>query len=318
MKAIFYNKKGAPEKWISKEVEQPQPQDNEVLVKVDVVSPNAADYRMIQLGMVSGKKILGSAISGTVVSVGKDGQGFKAGDSVLADLADSGFGGLAEFAIAPTKALVHKPEKLSHAEAASLPLAATTALQALRDKGNIQAGQKVLVIGSSGGVGTFAVQLASYFGAEVTAVCSTRNVEQSKALGADFVIDYTKEDFLKDDKHYDLILAVNGNYSLSACKRILTQNGLYVMVGGTFRQIFKALLLGRFMSFGSKKILSLSAKGNAEDLAFVADLVAKGEIKPSIEQSYPFDQTGEAMTYILEGRSKGKIVIQLPNTTMAL
>ena len=318
MKAIFYNKKGAPEKWVRKEVEQPQPKDNEVLVKVDVVSPNAADYRMIQLGMVSRKKILGSGISGTVVSVGKDVQEFKTGDSVLADLADSGFGGLAEFAIAPAKALVLKPQKLSHATAASLPVAATTALQALKDKGNIQAGQKVLIIGSSGGVGTFAVQLASYFGAEVTAVCSTRNLEQSKALGADFVIDYTKEDFLKGDKRYDLILAINGNYSLSGCKRILAQNGIYVMVGGTFRQIFKALLLGRFMSFGSKKMLSLSAKGKADDLAFVVDLVAKGKIKPLIEKSYPFDQTGEAMTYILAGHAKGKIVIQLANATMSI
>ena len=253
MKAVVYNRKGLPDKLMYCDVEKPVPNDNEVLIKVLAVSANAADYRSIKMGIIPKRKIFGADIAGIVKSVGKSIRQFKPGDEVIGELSDCGFGGFAEYALAPEKALVTKPAKILFEEAAALPLAAITAFQALRDKGNIQKGQKVLIVGSSGGVGTFAVQLAKYFGAVVTGVCSSKNVEQTSSLGADYIVDYTKEDFTKSNKRYDLILAINGNRPLSAYRRILNQNGIYVMVGGALLQIFKSLLFGWMMSFGSKK-----------------------------------------------------------------
>lgn len=310
MKAIIYNKK-APQKLIYQEIEIPRPKENEVLVKVQATSPNAADYRSMKMGMIPKKKIFGSAISGVVESVGSAVQSFKQGDEVLGDLADVGFGGFAEYVAVPEKVLVPKPQKLTFEVAACLPVAATTALHAVRDKGNLQKGQKVLIIGSSGGVGTFAVQLARHFGAEVTAVCSTRNIEQSMALGADFVIDYTKEDVIKQHKTYDLIIAINGNYPLSACLRILKKNGRHVVVGGALSQIFKALIFGRLLSLGSKKICALASKPNQRDLSYIAQLVAEGKIKPLIESRFPLEHTAEAMNYLTEGHARGKMVVFL-------
>ncbi len=309
MKAIIYDKKGLPDRLIYQDVDKPIPNDNELLIRVHVVSANAADYRSMKMGMIPKKKIFGSGIAGKVESVGKNIQQFEPGDHVVGDLTDFGFGGFAEYAIAPEKALIHKPENLSSEAAATLPVAATTALKALRDKGAIQKGQKVLIVGSGGGVGTFAVQLARHFGAEVTAVCSTGNIEQSTSLGADFVIDYTKEDFTKKNKYYDLIIAINGNYPLLACRRILKKEGTYVMVGGTLSQISKTLLFGWLLSFGSKKIRSLSAKSDPQDLEFVAKLVAEGKIQPVIEKQYSLAETADAMRYLTEGHAKGKIVI---------
>jgi NADPH:quinone reductase-like Zn-dependent oxidoreductase len=181
----------------------------------------------------------------------------------------------------------------------------------LRNKGNIQKGHKVLIAGSGGGVGTFAVQLAKYFGAEVTAVCSTRNVEQSKALGADVVIDYTKEDFAKDAKRYNLIVAVNGNRALTTYRRMLAQKGIYVMVGGALSQIFKSLILGWLFSLGGKKMGSLAAKANQKDLEFLAKLAAEGSIKPVIEKRYTLYKTAEAMQYASAGHARGKVVINV-------
>ncbi len=311
MKAIIYDKKGLPDRLIYQDVDKPIPNDNELLIRVHVVSANAADYRSMKMGMIPKKKIFGSGIAGKVESVGKNIQQFEPGDHVVGDLTDFGFGGFAEYAIAPEKALIHKPENLSSEAAATLPVAATTALKALRDKGAIQKGQKVLIVGSGGGVGTFAVQLARHFGAEVTAVCSTGNIEQSTSLGADFVIDYTKEDFTKKNKYYDLIIAINGNYPLLACRRILKKEGTYVMVGGTLSQISKTLLFGWLLSFGSKKIRSLSAKSDPQDLEFVAKLVAEGKIQPVIEKQYSLAETADAMRYLTEGHAKGKIVINV-------
>ncbi|MCP3933083.1 MAG: NAD(P)-dependent alcohol dehydrogenase [Bacteroidetes bacterium] len=311
MKAIIYDKKGLPDRLIYQDVDKPIPNDNELLIRVHVVSANAADYRSMKMGMIPKKKIFGSGIAGKVESVGKNIQQFEPGDHVVGDLTDFGFGGFAEYAIAPEKALIHKPENLSSEAAATLPVAATTALKALRDKGAIQKGQKVLIVGSGGGVGTFAVQLARHFSAEVTAVCSTGNIEQSTSLGADFVIDYTKEDFTKKNKYYDLIIAINGNYPLLACRRILKKEGTYVMVGGTLSQISKTLLFGWLLSFGSKKIRSLSAKSDPQDLEFVAKLVAEGKIQPVIEKQYSLAETADAMRYLTEGHAKGKIVINV-------
>ena len=311
MKAVVYNKKGVPDRLIYCDVEKPVPNDNEVLIKIVAASVNAADYRSMSMGIIPKRRIFGADIAGRVEAAGKNIRQFKPGDEVTGDLASYGFGGFAEYTIAPEKALVLKPAKLSFEDTAALPLAALTALQALRNKGNIRKGKKVLIAGSGGGVGTYAVQLAKYFGAEVTAVCSTKNVKQTISLGADYVIDYTKEDFTKSKKCYDIILAVNGNRSLSTYRRILNPDGIYVMVGGALPQIFKSLLFGRMMSFGSRKMLSLAAKPNQEELEFIVKLAEDGKIKPVIDRRYPLDKTAEAMSYLKEGHARGKVVINV-------
>ena len=311
MKAVVYNKKGSPNKLIYSDIDKPVPNDIEVLIKIVSVSANAADYRSMRMGLIPKRRIFGADIAGKVESVGNKIQRFKPGDEVMGDLAGCGFGGFAEYVVAPEKVLIHKPAKISFEDAASLPIAGITALQALRNKGNIQKGQKALIVGSGGGVGTFAVQLAKYFGSVVTAVCGPNNIEQTKSLGADYVIDYTKEDFTRGKERYDLILAVNGNYSLLACRRILNPNGIYVMVGGALSQIFKSLLFGWLMSIGSKKIRSLAAKSDQNDLEFMARLTEDDIIRPVIDRRYPLDKTADAMRYIGEGHAKGKVIINV-------
>jgi NADPH:quinone reductase-like Zn-dependent oxidoreductase len=311
MKAVVYRKKGSPEKLIYCDTDKPALNDNEVLIKVYSVSANAADYRSMKMGIIPKRKIFGADIAGCVESIGKNVTQFKTGDEVLGDLASYGFGGFAEYVAAPENALIKKPAKILYEEAAALPMAALTALQALHDKCNIQKGQKVLIAGSAGGVGTFSVQLAKYFGAVVTGICSSKNVEQTRLLGADYVIDYTKEDFTKNNMHYDFILAINGNKPLSDYKRILTPNGIYVMVGGSLSQIFKSLLLGWLMSFGSKKMLTLAAKSNKNDLEFLVKLLEDGKIKPVIDRRYSLEKTADAMRYLSEGHARGKVVINV-------
>lgn len=311
MKAIVFDKKQSPHKQRLENLKDPIPSDNEVLVKVVSVSINAADYRSIKMGMSPKKKMFGSAVSGVVELVGKNIQHFKPGDEVIGDLTDSGFGGLAEFVAAPEKAWAIKPANISFEDAAALPVAATTALQALRDKGNIQKGYNVLIVGSAGGVGTFAVQLAKYYGAIVTAVCSTKNIEQTLLLGAYKVIDYTKEDFTKFNNRYDLVLAINGNYPLFGYRRIMKSKGIYVMVGGALVQIIKSMLFGWFLSLGGKKMKVLPAKSDPEDLEFVAKLMDEGKIKAIIEKRYSFDNGVEAMTYLIKGHARGKLVVNL-------
>ncbi len=314
MKAVVYNKKGVPDKLVYCDVEKPKPTDNEVLVQIIAVSVNAMDYRSMSMGMIPKNRIFGADIAGRVESVGNNIRQFKSGDEVIGDLSDNGSGGFSEYAVAPEKALTLKPTNISFEEAAAIPVAATTALRALRDKGNIQQGQKVLIVGSSGGVGTFAVQLAKYYGAIVTAVCSSRNVEQSLSFGADKVIDYTIEDFSKSDDSYDLILAVNGNHRLSDYKRMLNPDGKYVMVGGALSQIIRSIVFGRFMSIGSRKMHTLTVKSSQKDLEFLAKLAGDGKIKPLIESRYSLDKTAEAMRYVNEGHARGKVVIKPSNT----
>jgi NADPH:quinone reductase-like Zn-dependent oxidoreductase len=311
MKAIVFNKKSYPDKLVYCDVDKPVPNDNEVLIKVHAVSLNAADYRSMKMGLIPKRKIFGADIAGRIESVGKNTSLFKPGDEVMGDLASYGFGGLAEYVTAPERALVIKPEQISFEDGATLPMAAMTALQALRDKANIQKGQKVLIVGSSGGVGTFAIQLAKYFEAEVTGVCSSKNVQQTLSLGADYVIDYTKEEFTKKDKRYDILLGINGNYPLIAYKKILTSNGTYVMVGGSLSQVFKSLLFGWILSIGSKKMKSLAAKANKTDLELLAKLLEKGIIKPVIDRRYSLDMTVDAMNYLKQGHSAGKVVINI-------
>ncbi len=311
MKAVVYDRKSLPDKLVFCDIETPAPNENEVLIKVHAVSLNAADYRSMKMGLIPKRKIFGADIAGRIEAVGKNISLFKPGDEVMGDLASYGFGGLAVYVTAPEKALVMKPEQISFEEAATLPMAAMTALQALRDKANIQKGQKVLIVGSAGGVGTFAIQLAKYFGAEVTGVCSSKNVQQTLSLGADHVIDYSKENFTKSGIQYDIIIGINGNYPLLAYKKTLTSNGTYVMVGGSLSQISKSLLFGWILSLGSGKMKSLAAKSNKADLELLAQLLEKGIIKPVIDRRYPLDKAAEAMNYLKQGHSKGKVLINV-------
>ncbi len=222
MKACVYEKRNTPDVLVYRDVEQPVPGDQEVLVKIHAVAINAADYRSMRMGIIPKKKIFGADIAGRVEAVGKNVTSLKIGDDVFGDISGCGFGGFAEYAAVPENLLASKPASVSFETAAALPMASLTALQALRNQGEIKPGQKVLIYGAGGGVGLFAVQLAKYFGAEVSAVCSAVNGELVRSLGADYVIDYSKEDFAKSSKRYELVLGVNGSRPLSVYKRVLT------------------------------------------------------------------------------------------------
>jgi NADPH:quinone reductase-like Zn-dependent oxidoreductase len=320
MKAIVYTKYGAPDVLELKEVEKPTPRDDEVLVKLHAVSANAADLHLLRgdpflLRLVSGllkpkNTILGADIAGRVEAVGKNVKEFQPGDEVFGDISACGWGGFAEYVCARENALVLKPACLTFEQAAAVPMAAVTALQGLRAKGQIQPGQKVLINGASGGVGTFAVQIAKSFGAEVTAVCSTRNVAMARSLGADHVIDYTQEDFTQNGQRYDLILAVNGYQSISDYQRALSPAGKYVMSGGSGAQMSQAMLLGPWISMtGSKKMGNLLAKPNQKDLVFVKELLEAGKVVPVIDRRYTLSEVPEAIRYLEEGHAKGKVVI---------
>jgi NADPH:quinone reductase-like Zn-dependent oxidoreductase len=280
-------------------------------VKVHAVSLNAADYRSVRMGNIPKHKIFGADISGRVESVGSEITRFKPGDEVFGDLADHSFGGLAEYATAPERLLALKPAGVSHEVAATLPIAALTALQALRDKGEIQAGQKVLIYGAGGGVGNFAVQLARHYGAIVTAVCGPNNVELVRSLGADRVVDYLEEDIFKKGEVFDLILAVNGSQPLSVYRKTLTPKGICVMVGGSLTQVFQTMLFGPFMSTGGRKMRFLAAKPNPKDLEFLIKLVKEGVLKPIIDRRYPLEEAPEAMQYVSRGHARGKVVINV-------
>jgi len=320
MKAIVYSKYGSPDVLQLKEVEETFPKDNEVLIKVHAASVNALDWhsltadiflvRLMGMGLLKPKNpILGADIAGRVEAVGKDVKQFRPGDEIFGDI---GHGGFAEYAVAPERFLALKPASLSFEAAAAVPVAALTALQGLRDSGKVQAGQKVLINGASGGVGTFAVQIAKVFGAEVTAVCSTRNVEQARKLGADHVIDYTKENFTQSGRQYDLILAANGYHPLSAYKRALTPRGIYVMAGGKPAQIFQSMLLGGWMSEkDGRKLGGVSAHIDLKDLLALKEMLEAGKIVPVIDKCYSLSEVPEALRYLGEGHAKGKIVITM-------
>ncbi len=319
MKAIVYTKYGPPDVLQLKEIEKPTPQDNEILVKVHAASVNASDWhvlrgkpflvRLMGFGLLKPKnKILGADIAGRVEAVGRNVKQFQPDDEVFGTIK----GGFAEYVCARENALALKPANMSFEEAAAVPMAAVTALQGLRDKGQIQPGQKVLINGASGGVGTFAVQIAKSFGAEVTGVCSTRNLDMARSIGADHVIDYTQEDFTQNGQRYDLILAANGYHSISDYKRALSPRGTYVMTGGSMAQFFQVLLLGPWISMtGSKKMGNLLAKLNQKDLVFMKELLEAGKVVPVIERRYALSQVAEALRYLEEGHAQGKVVITL-------
>jgi NADPH:quinone reductase-like Zn-dependent oxidoreductase len=321
MKAIVCTKYGPPENLTLEEVPKPVPGDDEVLVKVHasavtfsnlaLVSGKPFVARLTGLGLLKPKiRIPGSDIAGRVESVGRNVKKFVPGDEVFGDISGCGRGGLAGYVCAPEHSLAQKPATISFEEAAAVPEAALVALQALRDSGQIKSGQKVLITGASGGIGTFAVQIAKYFGAEVTGVCSTRNVDMVRSLGADHVIDYTREDFTKNGQQYDLILATAGYRSIFDYRRALGPGGIYVATGGAMAQIFQGILLGPFLSTGGKKMGSMLVEPN-KDLGFMKDLIEAGKVRPVIDRCYPLSQTAEAFRYYGERHSRGKVVITI-------
>jgi len=323
MKAIIKTKYGSPDVLELCDVDIPVPNENQVLIKVFAASVNALDWRLMRgtplpmrfaTGLFKPKnKIPGADVSGRIEKIGSKVRDFKIGDEVFGDISQSDFGAFAEYVCATEEELAKKPKNLTFEDVASVPVAAVTALQGIRNHGKILAGQKVLINGASGGVGSFAVQIAKSYGAEITAVCSTNNVKMAAINGADHVIDYKNEDFTKSGKLYDLIIAVNGYHSISEYKKVLTSKGTYVMIGGSMRQIFQAELLGSLRSErGGKKLLSMgSAKSNKDDLLLLKDLLGQGKLKPYIEKEYKLEEVPEAIRYLEDGHAKGKLIINV-------
>lgn len=317
MKAITYTEYGPPDVLKLTEVERPTPEDNEVLIRVLAASVNPLDWRVLRgrpffirllMGGLRRPKATrpGVDVAGKVDAIGPSVTEFKPGDEVFGTCR----GAFAEYACALEEKLALKPASIPFEAAAAVPVAAISALQALRDKGGLRPGQKVLIDGASGGVGTFAIQIAKQLGAGVTAVCSTGNVDRARSLGADHVIDYTREDFTKSGQRYDLIIAANSHRPIFGYRRALGRNGTYVMIGGGWSQIFQALLLGPLLSrIGSRKMSFFMARINRTDLAFLGDLLVAGKIVPVIERRYPLNDVAEAVRYLEEGHAKGKVVI---------
>jgi len=316
MKAMVYTEYGPPEVLQLKEVETPTPNDYEVLIGIHAASICWADNASVRgkpfiarlsNGLLKPRyTIPGMDIAGQVEAAGRNVKQFQPGDEVFGDIGACGFGAFAEYVSVPEHALAPKPANITYEEAAAVPQYALVALQGLRDEGQIQHGQKVLINGASGGVGTFAVQIAKAFGAEVTGVCSTRNLDMVRSIGADHVIDYTQEDFTQNEQRYDLILDIVANRSILDYTRALSPKGSYVAVA------FKpsALLLGPLISMtGSKKVSQLSHKPNVKDLIFMKELIEAGKVVPVIDRRYPLSEVAEALRYYGEGHPSGKVVI---------
>jgi NADPH:quinone reductase-like Zn-dependent oxidoreductase len=322
MKAIVQTQYGAPLNVLQfKEVEKPSPQDNEVLIKVHAASVNAAEWHIVRgqpflvRPMVGGlfkpsKAIPGADVAGHVEAVGRNVTQFKPGDEVFGDLSAVGWGAFAEYVCAHENALVLKPANITFEQAASVPLAGNTALQGLRDKGQIQPGQKVLINGASGGVGSFAVQIAKALGAEVTGVCSTQKVEMVRSLGADHVIDYKRENVTQNGQRYDIILDIGAYRSFRDYRRILTPRGIYILAGGSTPRLFQTMIFGPMVSAkDGQKFGNLMAGPNVTDLAYLKDLLVAGKIIPVIDRCYPLSETAQALSYLEEGHAQGKVVI---------
>ena len=329
MKAIVYKEYGSPDILHLEDVEKPTPKDNEVLIKVQAVAVNAADLHLLRAdpflirlgsGLLKPKNtILGADIAGRVEAVGTNVKQFQVGDEVFGDISACGWGGFAEYVCACEAALVLKPANVTFEQAAAVPMAAVTALQGLRNKGHVQPGQKVLINGASGGVGSFAVQIAKSFGAEVTAVCSTQNVEMVRSIGADHVIDYTQEDFTQNEQQYDLIMAANGYHPISDYKRALSPKGIYVMTGGSGAQMSQAMIQGSWISMtGSQKMGNLLAKPNQKDLAYMKGLLEASKVSPVIDRYYPLSEVPAALRYLEGGHAKGKVIITMDQTNSNL
>jgi NADPH:quinone reductase-like Zn-dependent oxidoreductase len=327
MKAIVYEGFGSPDILRCQDIEKPTPGANEVLIKVRAASVNPLDWKLMKGGPFIVRILLGLGkpkirrpgvdVAGEVEAIGRNVTQFKPGDEVFGTCV----GAFAEYAISASvlgirSALVKKPENVTFEQAASAPVAALTALQGLRDKGRIQAGQKVLINGAAGGVGTFAVQMARLFGAHVTGVCSTGNVDMVRSMGTDQVIDYTQNDFTKNGERYDLVLDCIGNHSLFACRRVLNPKGILVMVGvpddaGAMGIVVRVIgaLVGSW--FGTKKMVFLIARMNKEDLTTVGEFMAAGKVTPVIDKRYGLREANEAFRYMEKGHARGKVLIAL-------
>jgi NADPH:quinone reductase-like Zn-dependent oxidoreductase len=320
MKAIVRETYGPPDVLHLKDVRVPTVGDGDVLVRVHAASANAGDWHLLRgspfpFRLVAGLrtprfKIIGTDVAGHVEAVGRHVTQFRPGDEVFGELSRCGFGAYAEFVAAPEKALALKPANVSFEEAATLPTAGCTALQGLR-KGQIERAQRVLINGASGGVGMFAVQIAKTFGTEVTAVCSTRNVDVVRSIGADHVIDYTKDDFATHGQRYDLILAANGDRSIWDYRRALTADGRYAMTGGSNRQLIDALLLGPLLSMRRQQFGNVLVKPSQADLLVLKELCEAGKVRPVIDRRFPLSEVPAAVRYLEDGHARGKVVISI-------
>ena len=315
MKAIVHSNYGTPDVLQLREVAKPMPKADEVLVKVVATAVNQADNHLLSgmlrfsTGLLKPKHpSLGSDIAGRVAAVGKNVTQFQPGDAVFGDLSGHGRGGFAEYVAAPESALALKPVNITFAQAAAVPMTAVTALQGLRDKGQIQAGQKVLINGASGGVGTFAVQIAKALGAEVTAVVSTKKMNMARSLGANHVLDYTQEDFSQNGQRYDLVFDTVGNRSVADYRQALQPQGVFVtsafLLGLVFQKPWLAVT-------GGQKMSNMMAKPNKADLIFLAELLKAGKIVPVIDRCYPLNEAAEALRYLGEGHARGKVIITM-------
>ena len=319
MKAIVYTRYGSPDVLKFQEIEKPVPGDDEVLVKVHAASVNAIDWRPFTMPLFTVRlmrggwsepkeKSVGVDFAGRVEAVGSNVKQFQPGDEVFGLRR----GSFAEYVCAPLERVAPKPVNLTYEEAAAVPLGALTALHALREIGKIQSGQKVLIDGAGGGVGAFAVQIAKSFGTEVTAVCSTKNQEVARSIGADHVIDYTREDVTKNGQRYDLIVVVNGYHPILHYMRALSPAGTWVVAGGSLWNIVHGALTGPlfFRWFSKKKLTGVMAKPSQKDLMFLKELVEAGKVKPVIDRRYPLAEAAEGIRYLIKGHSQGKVVIQ--------
>ncbi|NLT36564.1 MAG: NAD(P)-dependent alcohol dehydrogenase [Methanomassiliicoccus sp.] len=321
MKALVCDTYGPPDLLRLEEVERPVARDDQVLVKVHASSLNAADVEILG-GAFSARirgplkprhMILGSDVAGRVVEIGKKIRQFRIGDPVFGDLFTCGFGAFAEYVAIPEHALMKKPESVSFEAAATLPQAARIALQGLRGKRPLKEGQKVLVNGAGGGMGTFAVQIAKYYGAEVTGVDSARKLDMLRAIGADHVIDFSQEDCTRSGERFDLILDTVSRRSIFEYRRVMAPDGIFVLVGGSRYAIVQAMLLGPLVSIASKKKMGINPMNvdNEGDLKFLLELVEKGKIKPIIDRRVSLDEVPEALTDLSEGHVNGKVVVDV-------
>jgi len=314
MKAIVHTKYGPPDVLQLKEVEKPTPKEDEVLVKVYAASVNYSDWvyvrgkpfvaRLMGSGLLKPKNMmLGADVAGRVEAVGRNIKQFRPGDDVYGDLSVCGWGGFAEYVAVPERAVALKPANLTFEEAAAVPQAAIVALQGLRDEGQIQPRGKVLINGASGGIGTFAVQIAKSFGAEVTGVCSTRNSDMVRSIGADYVIDYTREDFTQNGQRYDLILDIKAYRSISDYERALSPKGIYVLAGGSVARILQTAMTR------NERMVNFQVRPNQKDYVFMTELLKAGKVVPVIDRRYPLSEVAEAVRYYGEGHTRGKVVI---------
>lgn len=325
MQAIVCDSYGPPAGMRLEEVPTPTPQSNQLLIRVHAASVNPLDWHYMRgtprfarldMGLTKPKfRVLGADLAGTVEAVGSSVTRFRVGDTVFGDMFVNGLGAFAEYVVADEASpIVPKPQNVSFVEAAAIPVAAVTALQGLRNAGNVQAGQHVLINGAAGGVGTFAVQLAKVFGAEVTGVCSTRNVEMVRELGADHVIDYTQTDLRTHGGRYELVMDNVGNLSVADAKRLLTDPGKAVVVGFTsVGLLFQAMLWGPLSSRGSGQKVGMmgTAKSNCDDLLLLKEFIESGKVKPVIDRTYPLAETPEAIRYLETGHARAKVVISI-------